>query len=388
MKILYVVSRPLEINTSASIRNRATIMGLVENGNQVTLLTTEPDSNHIAYDNSEKLNDVDIKYIKLNGIQSAARIGRKFKFLSPLKRIVINYMDSHNIYDNLKGIVDHIAEVDINKFDLVISSSDPKSSHLFVEKAKEYWKYQGKWIQIWGDPFYADITLDNKSKKKKIYSEEHRLLGSCDKVVYVSKMTLKAQMDLYPEFASKMVYIPTPYLKTIDNKSEDISSKSCVNIAYCGDYASNVRNITPLVSAVSNMSDKVRLTVCGNSDIQLATSEQINILKRQPYKKVMEIEKKANILVHLSNLYGSQIPGKIFQYSGSYKPILFILDGEKEEIRQQFEKYNRYYFSENNASDIMQTIEKIIRENKKFEPVEDFSKEQVAKNIISEVGVI
>ena len=48
MKILYVVSRPLEINTSASIRNRATILGLVENGHTVDLFTTEPDRNHLS----------------------------------------------------------------------------------------------------------------------------------------------------------------------------------------------------------------------------------------------------------------------------------------------------------------------------------------------------
>ena len=45
MKILYVVSRPLEINTSASIRNRATIEGLVELGHNVNIITTEPDEN-------------------------------------------------------------------------------------------------------------------------------------------------------------------------------------------------------------------------------------------------------------------------------------------------------------------------------------------------------
>ena len=46
MKILYVVSRPLEINTSASIRNRATIEGLVELGHNVNIITTEPDEKH------------------------------------------------------------------------------------------------------------------------------------------------------------------------------------------------------------------------------------------------------------------------------------------------------------------------------------------------------
>ena len=50
MRILYVVSRPLEINTSASVRNHATISGLIQNGHQVTLVSASPDKNHEAYD--------------------------------------------------------------------------------------------------------------------------------------------------------------------------------------------------------------------------------------------------------------------------------------------------------------------------------------------------
>lgn len=52
MNILYVVSRPLEINTSASVRNRATINGLIELGHNVTIMTSSPDVNHDAYDSS------------------------------------------------------------------------------------------------------------------------------------------------------------------------------------------------------------------------------------------------------------------------------------------------------------------------------------------------
>ena len=52
MKILYVVSRPLEINSSSSISNRAIIGGLLELGHEVDLVTTQPDKNHINYDNS------------------------------------------------------------------------------------------------------------------------------------------------------------------------------------------------------------------------------------------------------------------------------------------------------------------------------------------------
>lgn len=385
MKILYVVSRPLEINTSASIRNRATIMGLVENGHDVDLVTTEPDKNHFAYDKSMHLENVRITYIKLDGIQSAARIGRKIKILKPIKNLAIKYFESHNIYDNLKGIINHTSQVNINDYDIIISSSDPKSSHLFVETAikKSKQKYVGKWIQIWGDPFFSDITLSESINKKNIYFEEKRLLSLCNRIVYVSKLTLETQKKLYSEYSDKMMFIPIPYLNEVKTPNRNFKDVKTIRLAYCGDYASQVRNIMPLYDAVIESNLNINLTICGNSDLNLLPVNNINIFKRQEYNIVEEIEKNADILIHISNLSGSQIPGKIYQYTGTTKPILFILDGDEKAIREQFEQFNRFYFVRNNSKEVQEMIRKIIFENKQFECISDFSKMQIAKKIIS-----
>lgn len=382
MKILYIVARPLEINTSASIRNRATIMGLVENGHQVHLVTTMPDQNHMAYDNSLVLTDVKTTYIKLGGIQSVARLGRKIKFMNLFKNFIVGYMNAHNLYDNLKGIVDHVTEIDVSNYDMIISSSDPKSSHLFAEKLIQRNKFNGKWIQIWGDPFLTDITLSKTARKRKIYKEEKRLLSACDKIVYVSKMTLKIQKKVYAECAEKMTYVPIPYLNKGEALSGDHIEQKKVRLAYCGDYTSKVRNIMPLYMAALEDEKNFHLIICGNSDLDLCSTSSVKVLGRQTYKKVEEIEKEATILVHICNLQGSQIPGKIYQYSGSYKPILFILDGNTTDIREQFEKYGRYYFAENTKEDISRVIRLIVHENKQFYPVHEFEKKVIADKIL------
>ena len=180
MRILYVVSRPLEINTSASIRNRATLLGLVENGHEVELLTTMPDERHSAYDAAMAVSDtVKTTYVKLGGVQAAARLGRRFKLLRGLRRLAARVLARREIYDNLKGIVSHAGLLSLKEkqYDLIISSSDPKSSHLFVLELlrTQGGDFQGKWIQIWGDPFASDITLAAGAKQKAIAAEEHPL---------------------------------------------------------------------------------------------------------------------------------------------------------------------------------------------------------------------
>lgn len=389
MKILYIVSRPLEINTSASIRNIATIKGFIENGHEVDIVTTEPDINHLAYDSSMKINNVRTFYLKLGGIQSIARIGRSICFLEPIKKKVVAYMNKRNIYDNLVDIVHHIDVIgtNIKKYDYIISSSDPKSSHLFVYKLLEKYSYLfgGKWIQIWGDPFADDITVKNTvialNKKKR---EEAKLLMAADKIVYVSKLTLERQMILYPLVANKMEYCPIPFIEQQNYKLRNLKKNLDIKLAYCGDYDTKIRNILPLYNYV-NKTENLHLTICGMSNLRLKSTNKVTVLPRIERNQVKEIEKEADILVHLSNLSGYQIPGKIYQYSGTNKPILFILDGNCDKIVEIFRVYNRYYFSRNDEENLKKTILK-IKDNADVsvinKPVDEFSPSHISKKIL------
>lgn len=59
---------------------------------------------------------------------------------------------------------------------------------------------------------------------------------------------------------------------------------------------------------------------------------------------------------------GGQIPGKLYQYSATNKPILFILDGTIEEmqiLKTYFSQFNRYVFCKNSIDSIQNGIQKI-----------------------------
>lgn len=66
-------------------------------------------------------------------------------------------------------------------------------------------------------------------------------------------------------------------------------------------------------------------------------------------KETEKYEEDADLLIVLLNKKGTQIPGKIYHYAGTNKPILIILDGDrKEEIKEYLSLFNRFYFCENN----------------------------------------
>lgn len=359
MRILYVVSRPLEINTSASIRNKATINGLLGLGHEVDLVTTQFDKNHSNFDSSILNENLNVTYFQLNGIQNVAKMGRRYKQLQPIKNILYKVYSRFEVYDNLKGIVNSIPKMDITDetYDLIISSSDPKSSHLFVHKLFEKKIVsETPWIQIWGDPFFSDITRTQSLLNRKIRKEESKLLRYAKKIIYVSELTLREQRKAYKTHSRKMYYVPIPY---VEEKVYDLKRRVNRNLTflYCGDYSTNVRTIKNLYNAFNNSDHK--LIICGDSNIKLESTANILIYPRVSYEITKKLEKESDVLIHLSNLKGTQIPGKIYQYSGTNKLILFILDGEKNLIFSNFEKYKRYIFADNNVPSIKKVVSEI-----------------------------
>lgn len=375
MKILFISSRPLQINTSSSIRNRAYINGFVKLGHKVEVLSIGADLNHEKYESLNNSFDNKIKYIWLNPgslgkIKSLSRNNILLKFLRTLGYKIFNIF---SLFETTKSVLNSVNDlnIDINKFDLLISSSDPKSSHelalnLFKDRVRKI-----KWIQIWGDPFYSDITRNNKFLNKKIKKKEYNLLKKADKIIYVSHLTIANQKNLFPDFSPKMVYIPTPFIKEKLYDKKAPSNK--LKFLYVGDYHSSVRNLATTYSVFSE--SQHQLNICGDSDEKFKEKENITIRKRVNYEESQLLQEDCDVLIHLSNLKGNQIPGKIFHYSATNKPILFILDGDKKEIESEFKKYKRYIFCNNDCDSIRNAVKYIVDNSCKmnYKPVKEFS---------------
>lgn len=384
MRILYVVARAVEVNASSSIRNNATINGLIENGHDVTVVSCEPSDTSSNYDPSLRPEGAKIVYFKLGG---AHTIANKVKggWLNKLLKSVYRLFKKNDIYDNLKPIINHVEEIDVKNFDLVISSSDPKSSHLFVDKLFKYHHCSKPWIQIWGDPFADDISM-NHTNLSKIKREENRLLSLATKVVYVSYLSCISQKKKYPANAHKMAFVPIPYYKERISDKEFPDSFEKAQICYCGDYVSCVRNLTPLYEAVKDLG--MKMTVCGRSDIVLNSTNNITVLPRQSASFVRELEDTSDILIHLSNLSGTQVPGKIFQYAATNKTIVFILDGDSEMLKEMFGKYNRFIFVNNDKESIKYVLSKIaeLKETVSNVPLKEYSCKYISKEIVDLVN--
>lgn len=411
MKILVINGDCIQTNTSANLCHIAYINGLVESGHEVTLLSADGrdyqlDSSIVIPESVKGYTYYGVSFYEKLALRkkrgsAAASMAQtsvsaekenthqgdsiKTRVVKNAKKLVLSSYGVHGIYAKFVKAAQQFHS-DVN-YDFVISISTPVTSHLLTHnllKAKHIKAF--RWIQIWEDPWFGDAYGFNYAQK--IYKEEKRLLSFAEKVCYVSPLTLKNRQELFPESAHKMYWQPLPYYYKNDTVTTVAETNS---YGYFGDYAPVSRDLKPFYEAAKQSS--IQVNICGSPNNLFASTDSITIYPRLPLDKLKPIEDKTNVLIFLCNRKGGQIPGKIYQYSATYKTILFILDGtdeEKKVLREYFEKFNRYVFCENTVEDITRAINDIENGNigsVKNEPVEAFNpKETIRKILAGEMG--
>lgn len=396
MKILYITSQPILINSSANLRNVALIKGLMELGHEVKILNMRVTENAANFDNSIKdhLGNIEIQYIDPIKIHNSMVVKKESKqsLVRKFKNIARQLYMKFSIYDSLALSYKNVGNIlpPKDKFDIIISSSDLKSSHLIArEFIKRFCSGYERWVQYWGDPLALDINMSSKWPLFFLKKAEHKVLQNADKIVYVSPYTLIEQKKMYPELANKMHFVPVGYIEKRITKSLKTEKKSSkIMFSYFGDYGSKARNIVPLYNAAQEL--PIILKVVGNSDIQLQATEDITIEGRKPYELIRFEEENSDVLICLCNSSGTQIPGKIYHYSSLDKPILVIKDGsiEIDKYLNKYDDNNKFYYCDNNVDSIKETINWILEHwsNIETSPLEAFSPKEIAKQFLDEIG--
>lgn len=397
MKILVVVGYCLQVNSSANLCHISYINGLLDGGHTVDLLTVSNKNLNIdkgicmpkvrniyeynasLYDqlgakkntrDVQRTDSVKSKLVSKNRTSLKTKIKKKIRTVYGIyKTDIIWYLHAKKWKSK-----DH--------YDCVISLAFPPVSHKLVESLLESKRLLAqRWIQIWEDPWCADIFGLNFNDKVK--KEEGRLVSLSDVVYYVSPLTLKYQKELFPEFSDKMKWQPLPsyYKRELIEMNFD---RLC--FGYFGDYSPHIRNLEPFYNVALTMG--LEVNICGNSSSKFQSDESVRVFSRMGLKELEVYENQTNILVFLCNLRGGQIPGKIYQYAATNKVILFILDGtdeEKETLYKYFSTFNRFIFCDNNEKSIEQTITNLKTNGiakSYFTPLLNFTPAIIIQNIL------
>lgn len=392
MKVLFITSS-FDKKGSASIRNTGLIKGLANVGCEIDVLTQYwpehmidkslveywPESVRIKRDH---LKVIDTYFGKANGgsVQHKNQKGAIAKTIRVIKEVLKQTYFFPDI--DKEWIKNYSKEYDYSAYDLIISSSDTKTSHFIACELSD--KFHIPWYSYWGDPWEDDMgTKGLKKKIAKIY--EKKFIDRSDCVFYTSVPTLKAMQNKYPN-ADNMFFLQRAYLEEIrsEKKNSDV-----VTISYCGSiyYGRNINHFLEEVNEFSTKTKdrKIVVEIYGYYPEQMVSefsSEYVHFHKPVSYSKVNEITRKSDALLMVMNDSKShQIPGKLFDYFGTDKAIVVLAADERNSVEEYIESTGRCIILHNNSIDIGKLIEKITRKN--YYPLKEFSPNIVAKDLLS-----
>lgn len=384
MNILFVTLTPLEYNESVTKSNYNILCGLLNLGHNVTILMPKLQHCFISYDDAYLLHNV--KEVR---IVNTITIGNKIRTWIKSRKIIGKIYKKLLILDSTREYLlqfnSNIVDTQLSEcYDYVISTSDPKTSHLYVKKLIMSGLKYGKWIQHWGDPLSGDITRKEFYPKWLIRLVERNIMKHADKIVYVSPFTREMIAEIHPTLSNKISFVPLPS----DECKEQVSPieqkmQRNIELAYLGDYTSKVRNIMPLYNACNKMND-VNLSIVGYSDLQLKPTGNIKIYPRLPQNEANAFRDRADVSISVCNLRGTQIPGKIYYDASTNKHLLVIVDGDKkDDLIVYLKKFERFIVCYNNEQSIIDAINQIRnKQSTDYITPKDLLPETVAMNIL------
>lgn len=340
MNILLVTLFSLERNTSVAISNINITKGLLDLGHKVTLVMPHWDKCETEFDFSQ------VRIIRVPGKDLSRNVG-----------YIRGKLRSHfDILDFTRSYLRNVRKVQIPNeyFDVVISTSDPKTSHVFTTKLLRRVQY-GRWIQHWGDPITGDFTRHYWWPEWVIRMYERNIIRKADKAVYVTPFTYEMECKEHPRLCKKITFSPLPAEMLPIVESTDSND---LRLSYLGDYNPSIRNLKPLYDACVAL-DFVQLTVAGHGPTYPST-KNISFLPRIPQQQVTQIENNSDVLVCICNIEGTMIPGKITYKASTNKHILVAIEDEfYETMKAYFETYNRYIICRNTVESISDALVRI-----------------------------
>lgn len=239
-----------------------------------------------------------------------------------------------------------------NKVDAIISTGPPHSLHLIARHVKE--KHGIPWIADFRDPwthidYFKELTLLPFANNKH-HRLERETLQLSDKVTCVAP-TWAQELEVLGGRPVNVIF--NGYDEADFSKSKGVTLDEKFTITHTGMY-SKVRDhevfwqvLKQLVDEDPRVAQNLELRFYGKTDPAALESAQryglipyVKVSNYVPHNEIVTIMASTRVLyLPINNTHnaGGFIPGKVFEYFASNRPILCVgpLDGDSATILQQ-----------------------------------------------------
>lgn len=293
---------------------------------------------------------------ELKKVESSPLLRLTAKFFSNVLKTL--YLIRYDLFAKERGtggweekrVLDQIVQLDaVNHYEAVISASQPFQSHYIAERFKALKGNNLKWILFEFDPFaYNKDIKAGKTRRKNMFLDEKRILESADVVCLTPELYDYYQGKSKFQLKSKVTAIPFANLEKISMDPSKVDKlflkENKINCLFAGQFYHDIRTPRKLLETFSNLGEDIHLTVMTNfSERDIKNYAPPNYLPSvvpfQSRDTALYNMLHADILVNVGNTVEHQVPGKIFEYMSTGKPILHFSKIENDPALKYLKRY-------------------------------------------------
>lgn len=300
-----------------------------------------------------------------------------------------------------KKVKRYLKEENLNKNDIVISVGFPFSSHCEIAKLRKKKKF--KLILDYGDPWSFNPSTDTEPKwRKKIdYYVEKNILKLTDFVMVTTDKTRQMFKEI---FKIKNIGVIRQGVNNSDYIKKIEKNKKVITLVYTGIFYKEIRDPTNFFNALKKLDSylkfKIEILIAGRIDpyftelinnlkIDTMKNIKVKLLGNVDMEKAIQLQNMADMLLFFSNKEGIQVPGKLYEYLATDKPIIAISYnfGETEQLIEKHKRGKIIINSGNIEKELLKILEEYDK-NKKIngiieKSINDYDWKNISKKFLS-----
>lgn len=252
------------------------------------------------------------------------------------------------------------AEFDRFRPDVLLSSHEPPDGILIALGLVR--RSVVPWVADLGDPVLADYTTPRW--RSRALQLESRMMRMADSVLVTNHATRRLLLSRHGE-RSRVEVMPQGFDADVHDCGNDCPFEpGALNLLYTGRLY-RFRDPTPLLDAVAGLPGVILWVAAPNGlgewDSRVADcSGRVRLLGQLTHRQCLYLQRRANVLVSISNERLPQTPGKVMEYLGSSRPVLILGEGDGDESSKLIEGLNRGWSCPNSVGAVSAQLSRLL----------------------------
>ncbi len=225
-----------------------------------------------------------------------------------------------------------------HEFDLLVSSHEPGVDLLLGLWARR--RFNLPWLVDLADPLRTPYSPGWRSRLD--LRVEARVLRAADRVLVTTENVVDLLCERHGEEARARFHVVSQGFSLRRQEISQVQERNdSLKLLFTGNFYQKFRNPENLAKAMMSLAhESIELSVVGDNTafLDMFAGSNSKFFGKRDHFECLRLQQASDVLINLGNEQNYQLPGKVYEYLGSGRPILHIRMGRSDPAADLIER--------------------------------------------------